>query len=137
LFIVRASVVSQMSEIQRPLSPHLSVYKWTVASSLSILHRLSGVVLSLGALALVAWILAAAAGSEAYAQVFAILSGPFGLLILFGFSLSFFYHLGNGIRHLFWDAGYGFDKKIARISGWCTFITSILVTLIFWLGVWS
>jgi succinate dehydrogenase / fumarate reductase cytochrome b subunit len=126
-----------MSEIQRPLSPHLSVYKWTVASSLSILHRLSGVVLSLGAIALIAWILAAAAGSEAYDQVFAILSGPFGLLILFGFSLSFFYHLGNGIRHLFWDAGYGFDKKIARISGWCTLIISILVTLIFWVEVWS
>jgi succinate dehydrogenase / fumarate reductase cytochrome b subunit len=135
LFIVHASVVSQMSEIQRPLSPHLSVYKWTVASSLSILHRLTGVVLSMGALALIAWVLAAAMGSEAYDQVFAILSGPFGLLILFGFALSFFYHLGNGIRHLFWDAGYGFDKDFARLSGWATLIAAVLVTALFWVAV--
>jgi succinate dehydrogenase / fumarate reductase cytochrome b subunit len=64
-----------------------------------------------------------------------LLGGPLGLLLLFGFSLSFFYHLGNGIRHLFWDAGYGFDKHVARMSGWFTVIASVVFTAAFWMGI--
>ena len=126
-----------MSEINRPLSPHLTAYKWTVASSLSILHRATGVFLSLSTLALIGWVVAAATDSETYGQLTALLGGPLGLLLLFGFSLSFFYHLGNGIRHLVWDAGYGFDKTVARLSGWLTLLAAVLVTLIFWARVWS
>ena len=124
-----------MPEMNRPLSPHLSVYKWQVANTLSILHRATGVFLSLGAIALAAWIVSAALGAEYYASVLALLAGPLGLLVLFGMSFSFFYHLINGIRHLFWDAGYGFDKHVARLSGWAAFIASVLLTALFWLGV--
>ena len=124
-----------MPEINRPLSPHLSVYKWQVANTLSILHRATGVFLTLGAFLLVAWIVSVAVSPEAYATLQSLLTGPLGFLVLFGFSYAFFYHLGNGIRHLFWDAGYGFDKHVARMSGWFTFLASIAVTLIFWLGV--
>jgi len=124
-----------MPEMNRPLSPHLSVYKWQVSNSLSILHRATGVFLSLGALVFAAWVLSAALGAEAYATVQGLLAGPLGLLVLFGMSFSFFYHLANGIRHLVWDAGYGFDKDVARLSGWAALIGSIVVTLGFWLGV--
>lgn len=124
-----------MSETNRPLSPHLGVYKWQVSNTLSILHRLTGVFLSLGGLALLAWIMGAALGREAYESVQSVLAGPLGLLILFGLAGSFFYHTANGIRHLFWDAGYGFDREFARISGWFTLVVAIVVTVLFWLGV--
>jgi len=124
-----------MAETNRPLSPHLGIYKWQVSNTLSILHRLTGVFLSLGALALLAWIIGAAIGAETYAAVYALLAGPFGMLLLFGMSASFFYHLGNGIRHLVWDAGYGFDREVARLSGWATFIGAVVVTALFWAGV--
>jgi succinate dehydrogenase / fumarate reductase cytochrome b subunit len=124
-----------MPEINRPLSPHLSVYKWQVSNTLSILHRATGVFLTLGAFVFAAWIVSAAVGPDAYGRVQSFLGGPLGLLLLFGLSASFFYHLGNGIRHLFWDAGYGFDKHVARLSGWITFLVSIAVTAAFWLGI--
>jgi succinate dehydrogenase / fumarate reductase cytochrome b subunit len=124
-----------MPEINRPLSPHLSVYKWQVANTLSILHRATGVFMTLGALAFAAWIISAAVSEDSYAQVLGWLAGPFGLLVLFGLSFAFFYHLGNGIRHLVWDAGYGFDKQVARMSGWAVFIGALVATASFWLGV--
>jgi len=124
-----------MPEINRPLSPHLSVYKWQVANTLSILHRATGVFMSLGALAFAAWIISAALGEASYVQVLEWFAGPLGLLVLFGLSFAFFYHLGNGIRHLVWDAGYGFDKHVARMSGWATFIGALLATAAFWAGV--
>lgn len=126
-----------MSEIKRPLSPHLTAYKWTVASALSILHRATGVALSAGAVALVAWIVSAAASAEAYDLVAGVLAGPLGMLLLAGFSISFFFHLGNGIRHLAWDAGYGFDKAVARKTGWFTLIFAIILTALYWLMVLS
>ena len=121
-----------MPEIKRPLSPHLGIYKWSVTMTLSILHRMTGVALSLTALALVAWIVAAAAGEEAYAIVTGILGGWFGVLLVLGFSASFFIHLANGIRHLFWDAGHGFEIPRARASGIIVVVVSVLLTL----GVW-
>ena len=117
-----------MPEINRPLSPHLSVYKWQVANTLSILHRATGVFMSLGAVAFAAWVISAAAGEQSYTLVLGWLASPLGLLVLFGLSFAFFYHLGNGIRHLVWDAGYGFDKQVARMSGWFTFIAALLAT---------
>lgn len=124
----------EMQENKRPLSPHLAIYSWQVSNTLSILHRATGAALSLGALALLAWLAAAAAGEAAYNVVLNILSGPFGYLILLGFSASFFYHLGNGVRHLFWDAGLGFDKNFARLSGWFTLLAAVAATLFYWLG---
>ena len=126
-----------MPERKRPLSPHLTVYKWEVSNSLSIFHRMSGIALSAGILALLAWLISAALGEAAYNCVLNILKGPVGVLVLFGFSISFFYHLGNGIRHLVWDIGYGFDKEVARLSGWFVLGTSIACTALFWLGIMS
>ena len=126
-----------MPEINRPLSPHVGIYKWQVSNTLSILHRATGIFLSLGSLALVAWVVATALGQSSYDAVLSILSSPLGLLVLFGQSFAFFYHLANGIRHLVWDAGYGFDKQVAQKSGWVAFIASLLVTIVFWLGVLS
>ena len=126
-----------MPEINRPLSPHVGIYKWQVSNTLSILHRATGVFLSLGSLALVAWIVATALGQSSYDAVLSILSSPLGLLVLFGQSFALFYHLANGIRHLVWDAGYGFDKHVAQKSGWVALIAALLVTVVFWLGVLS
>ena len=95
-----------MPEMNRPLSPHLGIYKWSVTMALSVLHRATGSALSVAAVTLVAWLVAAVVGGECYATVTAILTGWFGVLLLIGFSASFFIHLANGIRHLFWDAGY-------------------------------
>jgi succinate dehydrogenase / fumarate reductase cytochrome b subunit len=126
-----------MAEIKRPLSPHVGIYKWEVSNTLSILHRATGVFLFAGAMVLAAWITAAAAGKSAYDSVQGLLNGPLGVLLLLGLSGAFFYHLGNGIRHLVWDAGYGFDKRVARMSGWFTFLAAIAFTAVFWLVVAS
>jgi len=124
-----------MPENDRPLSPHVSVYKWQVANTLSILHRATGVFMTLGALALAAWIISAAMGEQSYDYVTGLLASPAGLFVLLGLSFAFFYHMANGIRHLVWDAGYGFEKQVARMSGWFTFIAAIVLTALFWLGV--
>ena len=105
--------------------------------TLSILHRMTGVALSLSALALVAWLVAAASGADAYATVAAVLTGWFGVLLLLGFSASFFIHLGNGIRHLFWDAGYGFGKDTAQKTGILTLGIAAVLTALLWLGVFA
>ena len=126
-----------MSEIKRPLSPHLGIYKWSVTMTLSILPRMTGVALSLCALALVSWVVAAAAGAAAYNAVTSVLTSWFGILLLLGFSASFFIHLGNGIRHLFWDAGYGFGRKTAHQTGVITLVVAVALTLLFLLGVWA
>jgi len=124
-----------MPETNRPLSPHLQIYSWQISNTTSILHRLTGVGLSLGIVCLVAWIVAAAVGEALYMSVAGLLGGPLGLLVLFGFSASFFYHLANGIRHLCWDVGYGFEKKLARLTGWIAIITAAILTALFWLVV--
>jgi len=123
--------------MKRPLSPHLGIYKWSVTMALSVLHRATGVALSLCALAVVAWIVAAASGADAYAAVTAVLTGWFGILLLLGFTASFFLHLGNGIRHLFWDAGYGFERSTAHKTGLITLVVAAVLTAAFLLGVWS
>jgi succinate dehydrogenase / fumarate reductase cytochrome b subunit len=124
-----------MPDNNRPLSPHLQVYSWQISNTTSILHRLTGVGLSLGVVCFVAWILSAALGPDAYASMLGLLGGPLGLLALFAFSASFFYHLANGIRHLCWDAGYGFDRAVARTTGWVAIISAAALTVLFWVGV--
>jgi succinate dehydrogenase / fumarate reductase cytochrome b subunit len=121
-----------MSQVSRPLSPHLQVYRWQISNTLSILHRLTGVVLALGGFALVAWLLALASGQAAYTGANALLGSLVGQLALLGWTFCFFYHLCNGVRHLAWDAGYGFDKAAARKSGLAAVGVSVLLTVIFW-----
>ncbi len=121
-----------MSSHERPLSPHLQVYRPQFTSVLSILHRLTGVALAFGTIMLVYWLLAAAAGEARYDEARALVGSWFGRLVLFGWSFALFYHLLNGIRHLFWDAGLGFDLKRALITGWAVVIGSVALTAIAW-----
>lgn len=122
-----------MASHHRPLSPHLQVYKPQLTSVLSILHRATGVALAVGTLLLVYWLVAAALGSEAYARAQSVLSSMLGLLFMFLWTWSLFYHLCNGIRHLFWDAGYGFELDVVYKSGTAVVIASFVLTLLCWL----
>jgi succinate dehydrogenase / fumarate reductase cytochrome b subunit len=114
------------------LSPHLQVYRWSLTMAMSILHRATGIALSVGSILIVAWIAALAAGPDAFAAAQALAGSPIGLLILFGWSLALFYHLCNGIRHLFWDIGMGFEKAQARRSGWLTLAGTVALTALAW-----
>ena len=117
----------------RPLSPHLQIYRWQLTSVLSILHRATGIALALGAILFVSWLGAASDGPESYAKMQNFLGSWIGLLLLFGWSVALFYHLCNGIRHLFWDAGYGFELKDAYRSGWTVVVVSLLATVLSWI----
>lgn len=121
-----------MAQDARPLSPHLQVYRPQITSVLSILHRLTGVALGLGALALVYWLAAAASGPRAFAQAQSIAGSWLGWLVLLGFTWALFYHLCNGIRHLFWDVGMGYELPTARLTGWCVLLASIALTAAAW-----
>ena len=122
-----------MASSDRPLSPHLGVYRWQISNSLSILHRMTGVMLAFGALALVAWLVSVVAGPSAYGAINQFFAGPLGALMLFGWTFCFFYHLCNGIRHLAWDTGRGFEPERARMTGWIVVILAVLMTLGVWL----
>lgn len=116
----------------RPLSPHLQIYKPQLTSVLSISHRIAGIALAAGMLLLVAWIAATAKGPDTFAMVGTFVRSPVGLVLLFGWSVALFYHLANGIRHLFWDAGYGFELPVAYRSGWIVLGTTAVLTLLAW-----
>ena len=116
----------------RPLSPHLQVYKPQITSTLSILHRMTGIGLGLGTVALAWWLIAAATGAEAFATAEAFFASIIGRAILLGFTVALFYHLTNGIRHLFWDAGYGFELETATKSGWAVVIATLVLTVLTW-----
>src|SRR5690554_6901256 len=113
-----------MSVQNRPLSPHLQIYRPQLTSVMSILHRATGIVVAVGTLLLVYWLAAAAAGPEAFATAQAFVGSPVGLVLLFGWSVSLFYHLCNGIRHLAWDAGYGFELPTVYRSGWAVVVAT-------------
>jgi succinate dehydrogenase / fumarate reductase, cytochrome b subunit len=122
----------RVSKAERPLSPHLSVYRWQITNTLSILHRFTGVVLTLGFLVLALWLISAAMGSEAYHFVQKLILSPIGTLIMVGFTLSFYYHLMNGIRHLLWDIGVGFELKTVTTSGMLVVVGTAALTIITW-----
>jgi succinate dehydrogenase cytochrome b subunit len=124
-----------MQGVQRPLSPYW-IYRWQITMWLSSLHRITGLLLSAGAFALAVWLIAIASGPRSYAsvqQVFA--SGGFKVLLV-GWTFCFFLHLANGVRHLAWDVGAGFDPKTIRASGWTVIVVSVLATAAFsWLAI--
>lgn len=122
-----------MANVERPLSPHLQIYRWPVTMATSILHRATGCGLAAGTLLLAWWLAAAAAGPEYYAMVQAVLGSILGRLVLLGFSWALFYHLLNGIRHLFWDAGHGYSIPVANRSGWAVIIGSVVLTVLAWI----
>jgi len=120
---------------QRPLSPHLGVYKFMYTMSLSILHRITGCVATVGFLLLAYWLMALASGPEDYAEAMRLLSSPLARLLLVGFTFSFIYHFCNGIRHLVWDTGRGLERAQARRSGAAVVVAALLLTaLAVWLG---
>ena len=119
-----------MARIDRPLSPFL-IYRWEISNTLSFLHRATGVMLSIGSLALVGWLMSVVSGHDAYARLTAFFAGIIGGLMLFGLTFCFFYHFANGIRHLFWDAGHGFEPGQIQASGWAVIIVSIAATTVF------
>jgi len=118
-----------MATANRPLSPHLQVYKPQLTSILSITHRGTGVFLSLGLLLLACWLIAIATGPENYAKIQAHISSWYGQCGLVAFVFSLYYHLCNGIRHLFWDAGLGLEIETTYKSGYATIIISLLLTV--------
>jgi len=119
-----------MRQAGRPLSPHLQIYRPQITSVLSISHRVTGLALAVGTLLLVWWLLAAAAGPAAYAQAQAFLGSWLGVLLLVGWAYALFFHLCNGIRHLVWDAGHGFDITTTYATGWAVVAASAGLTLI-------
>lgn len=121
-----------MAENARPTSPHLSVYRWQLTMILSILHRASGAALAVGTVVLIAALLALANGPEAYARVQALCGSPIGLLFLFGWTWALCYHLCNGVRHLFWDIGWGFEIPRVYLTGWMVVVLSALMTIAIW-----
>jgi succinate dehydrogenase / fumarate reductase, cytochrome b subunit len=123
-----------MISSQRPLSPHLQVYRPQITSTLSILHRLTGIALAVGTLLLTWWLAALASGPEAFAAAQGFIGSLIGRLLLFGWSLALFYHLCNGIRHLAWDAGYGYEIDTATRTGWLVVAGSVALTLIAWIA---
>lgn len=122
-----------MQTDNRPLSPHLQVYKPQLTSVMSIFHRGSGVVLALGSVILVWWLSALAAGPESFATANAVIGSFLGKLILFLFTLALFYHLCNGIRHLVWDTGRGFELESVYRSGYVVAIASVVLTVVVWI----
>jgi len=120
--------------VERPLSPHLQVYRPQLTSVLSISHRATGLALAVGTLVLVWWLVALAQGGDSFASAQAFLGSWFGMLLLLVWSYSLFFHLANGIRHLFWDAGYGFSLKETYASGWVMMGASVILTLLAWIA---
>ena len=116
----------------RPLSPFTTVWRWHVTMFTSIAHRVTGVGLYLGALMAAGWAVALASGPEAYGQYMALLGSPLGKLVLFGMTVSLFYHLANGIRHLIWDTGHGLDLRSANFSA--VFVIAFSLTAA--IGLW-
>lgn len=118
--------------VRRPLSPHLQVYRPQITSVMSICHRFSGIALAVGTFLLVSWLLAAAQGPVAFAEAQAFLGSFLGRLMLFGWTFALFYHFSNGIRHLAWDLGHGYDLESVARSGWFTVGAAIGLTLFAW-----
>jgi len=124
--------------MEHPLSPFMFPrwYRFQITSALSILHRLTGIALAVGSILLTWWLVAVAAGGEVFAATYAFIASPIGVLLLFLWSVAFFYHLCNGIRHLAWDADFGFEIRDAYRSGYAVLAATVVLTVLAWLSVW-
>ncbi|WP_138380990.1 succinate dehydrogenase, cytochrome b556 subunit [Luteithermobacter gelatinilyticus] len=121
-----------MARVQRPLSPHLQVYKWGLHMVLSILHRATGAALGAGTLLLAWWLIALASGPEQYDRFLSCMESIPGRVVLLGFTWALMLHLCNGIRHLFWDMGKGFELATVSRSNQAVLLGSILLTGLAW-----
>jgi succinate dehydrogenase / fumarate reductase cytochrome b subunit len=118
--------------VRRPLSPHLQVYRPQITMVLSILHRITGVGLGAGTLLLTWWLVAAATSPAAFAQVQSFMGSAIGLLLLLGWTFALFFHFFNGIRHLAWDVGLGFEKVTYHMTGWAVVGATVAATVVVW-----
>lgn len=132
-FMIKSQKLA-LSHNRRPLSPHLQIYKPQITSVLSITHRITGFGLTICLFILVGWLACLATGEDAFLKYQGFLSNILGQIICFFALFGFFYHFCNGIRHLFWDAGYGFSLSATYKSGWFTIGSSILLSLLTWIG---
>lgn len=118
----------------RPISPHLTIYKPIPTMVMSIVHRATGVALYAGTVLVVWWLWAAASGPEAFDTVNAVLGSLLGRLVLFGYTWALLHHMLGGIRHFFWDMGYGFDKHTSTRTAWGILACSIVLTVLVWIA---
>ena len=116
----------------RPLSPHLSVWRFQLPAVMSITHRITGVILTSGTLLLAIWLIALAFGETSFNFVYAVIAHPFGQLVLVGYSAVLFYHACNGVRHLFWDFGVALDIPGVYFSGRIAIALTVCLTIVFW-----
>ncbi|TCV97558.1 succinate dehydrogenase subunit C [Luteibacter rhizovicinus] len=121
-----------MAQTGRPLSPHLQVYKWQVQMATSILHRATGIVLSVGSILILWGLIALASGQDAFDSFRACAGSALGLIVLIGWTWAFFFHLCNGIRHLVQDTGTGYAIQQFVRTSWASIILSIVLTLVVW-----
>ena len=121
-----------MNDNQNPLSPHLQVYRWHISSLLSITHRISGVINLFALILIFFWLLVLSFGEINYESFLLLINSFIGKFFLIGFTWSMSFHLLSGLRHLIWDFGYGFEIKTANISGIIVIISSLILTVIFW-----
>ncbi len=121
-----------MADTQRPLSPHIQVYKWQVQMVSSILHRATGIALAVGSLLVVCGLLQLAAGEDGFNHFKSVIGSPVGMVLLIGWSWALFYHLCNGIRHLLQDAGLGYEIPQFVRSSWLSLAGSIALTVLVW-----
>ena len=122
-----------MSNRTRPLSPHLTIYRWLLTMILSILHRATGVSLSVGLIIFSVWLFAIAFGEQYFTFFVYVFSNWIGRFLLVVWTFAFFLHFCNGLRHLYWDTGRGFDRERVEISARIVVFSSLLLTSIFWL----
>ena len=121
----------------RPLSPHMTIYRWPVTMMTSITHRITGVGLAMGAVVLAWWLVSISNGPEGWQSFHAVSDTPVGLLVLFGLTWSLLYHFLSGVRHLAWDLGYGFDKRVAERNSVIIFALSIIAALAVFAAAWT
>lgn len=122
-----------MTPQDRPLSPHLQVYRWQWTMAYSILHRGTGIALGVGTLLLVYWLMSLASGPAAFEGAQALMGSWIGRLALFVWTFALFYHLANGIRHLVWDSGRGFELEVSEKTGHAVPISAAALTLLSWI----
>ena len=120
--------------VRRPLSPHLQVYRPQLSSVLSIMNRVTGLAASVGTLLLVWWLAAAASGPAAFEHVQWFIGTPVGLFMLFGWTASLMYHFWGGLRHLAWDAGWGYELDRFHLTGWLTIGATVVSTVLIWVA---
>ena len=122
-----------MKDNKNPISPHLQIYRWNISSLLSITHRIAGVVNLLALILMFLWLLTFSLGESNYELFLVVINSFAGKFILIGFSWSMSFHIFSGLRHLAWDMGYGFEIKTANISGIIVIVSSLTLTVIFWI----